>query len=248
MIKLATRIILFFLMILLAFLILCVLFKVIIRKKTSKNSVEKHEKLEFFKKKKVDKYTKLIFFITLIIVIIVIIVTCISFYPIEGAFIRFDCPEDSLNYSLVDNFLRDNIILESEGCDFIFSRRSNNSSYHVVSKYGEKFGMLDYKSESKQLGMNIHNGHSVYCNAIYDENSDTSCYFVTYFLPTEGKENYSVLIDEKEVECIYYYQNSISVYALIIDGKFKEDVVVTVDGIELPMMSQKEYVFNEILQ
>lgn len=176
--------------------------------------------------------------------VIVFALVLASFYPFEGAFIRFNSPEASLNYSKNDNISRENIILEDEKCYFIYSRKSNNSSFHSVSKYGEKVGMVDYNSKQKHLGTNIYDNHPIHCQAVYDKNSNSSCYFVTYLLPDE--EKYDVLIDGKEAQCIYQSPNALNVYALMIDGAFKENIAVTVDGEELPIMSQTEFMFSQI--
>lgn len=158
-------------------------------------------------------------------------VMIITSYPFEGSFLRFDTPEASLKYSSSKSIFRENTFFEGERCYFVVSTESNNVSYHSISKYGDKFGVADYKSELKHLGNNAED-KLLTCMAIYDENSDSSCYFISYFLPDSEKDEDIVLIDDRKAECISFRKNSIAKYLLIVDGKFKEDVVINVNGID----------------
>lgn len=242
--KVFIRIILIVLLFLFAILTIFVIKKVKLAKQKNYHDLMSIEESTNANSKKIVKSRNKVIVYIIFAVIILLVIN--SFYYVEGRIIRFNTLEDSLNYSLVDNSRRENVILESEECYFIFSRISNNSSYHVASKYGEKIGVLDYQSKTKYLGTNKYNDRPINCSAIYDRYSNTSCYFVMCVLPE--KETNMILIDGKEAENIYYSQNGISVYALISDGEYKEDIIVTIDGDVLPILSQNEYMLNEIRQ
>lgn len=227
MIKVAIRIVLSVLLFLLAFGIIFIMKKIKSKKQgiiQNIVSVDTYEQV-----KDINKKNKRIAYI---ILASVFAITLISFYPFEGEFIRFNTPEDSLNYSIAKSRFRENTIIEGEGCYFVVSRRGNNVSYHSISKYGNKVGMANYKSERKYLGRNISSDHLVSCRALYDKNSDSSCYFIAYFSPIGDEEENIVLINGQNAECVYYYKNAVAKYALVIDGKFEEDIVININGVD----------------
>lgn len=248
MLRIISRILLFVFLLIISSLIMFIVLKIKIRKKKYKSgefiNVKSAQNLE--REKGVEKNTQNI---ACVILIIILVITLISFLPIENKFIRFNSLEDSMNYSVSDNFLQKNTILNGERCYFILSRRGNNMNFHTISKYGEKVGMVDYKSERKQLGINRDStGRLIDCYAVYNEKSNQSCYFVIYSIPKGKEKEHSILINEKEMDCIYYVKDGIAVYSLIVEERFKEEVTVTVDGVELPIIPSNEYALNEIFK
>lgn len=230
MIMTLTRILLGALLLVLAFAIFFIVELIKFKKQINNIPLPSEKELyaiEF--KKDIEKRSK---HITIIILISVFIITLASFYPFEGAFIRFNTPQASLNYSASKSLLRENTFIEADGCYFVMSKRDDNVSYYSISKYGDKVGMTNYKSETKYLGHCIIKGRLLNCVAVYDENSDTSCYFISYFLPDGDKEENIASIGDQEAECIHFFENSIAKYYLIVDGKFKEDVTVNFNGVD----------------
>lgn len=241
MIRALTRIILFVFLLLLAFMIFFIVEKVKFKKQITYGRLPDEEVLNTFESQKtIGKINKRIVYIMLASVFTV---TLIFLYPFEGEFIRFDTPEDSLNYSVIDNALRKNTIIEGEGCYFVFSQKNNNVSYYTISKYDNKVGMVDYKSKSNYIGLNNEDRDLVMCHAVYDKNSNTSCYFVINNTLAGEKGDHVILINGKKATCIYK-ENIKGVYTLIEDGEFRNDVVITIDGVDIPILPMFQYMFG----
>lgn len=252
MIRLLTRILLFGILLLVAFLIFCTLERIKFKNQENNGYLLNEDAVNIHKNQKnVNKRNKYIIYMMFLGAFVI---TLVSFYPIEGEFIRFDTPEKSLDYSVVDNILRKNTIVESEGCYFVFSQKNNNINYYTISKYNDKVGMTNYKAKSKSVGLNSEDGTLIMCHSLYDKNSNTSCYFVIKNNSVadnslEEKNGESViLINGKKSQCIYYKENKgyeKSVYSLIVTGEFQKDVIVNVDGEDIPILPMVKYMFGK---
>lgn len=249
MIRILTRVIFFILLFLLSFIIVFIVKRVELKKQKAMGKLLNEEILNISEnneniKKMLKNINPKVKRISYIIYVSFIALIVISFLPIEGEFIRFKTPEASMKYSILDNdILQENTIIEGEGCYFVFSKKNN--SYCAISKYGEKVGMVDYKSKSKFIGINSDDSDLVSCHAVYDKNSNTSCYFLVINNALEGrKEDDTILINGKKADCIYYKRKSTSVYSLIVDGKFEDDIVVTINDVEIPILRMLEYTFK----
>lgn len=241
MVRALTRIILSVFLLILAFVIFFIVEKAKFKKQITYGKLPNKEVLNTFEgQKTISKINKRIAYI---MIASVFAVTLISLYPFEGKFIRFDTPEDSLNYSLVDNALRKNTIIEGESCYFVFSQKNNNVSYYTISKYDNKVGMVGYRSKSKYIGLNDVGKNLVMCHAVYDKNSNTSCYFVINNTPEGEKGDHVILINGKKATCIYK-ENAKGVYSLIECGEFRNDVVVTIDSVYISILPMFQYMFG----
>jgi len=67
-------------------------------------------------------------------------------------FLRFNSSQQSLSYSIVDNLSWQHYITEGDGAYFIYSNKGSNVSYHAISQYGDKCGVLYYKAKVHSYG------------------------------------------------------------------------------------------------
>lgn len=170
-------------------------------------------------------------------ILVILLITLISFYPIEGNFLRFNSPEESINYSVIDNFLWENYIIEDDDACFVYSQKNSNIAFHTISKYENGYGMLNYKSKERHYGNSRNTlsdrSYSIYCYAIYNTDSNSTCYFLKYALPFGNKEDNIVKFNNKNTDCIYYVEKGKSMYTIIEEGTFKEHFTVSVNGVDV---------------
>lgn len=100
--------------------------------------------LFIFHKKKVQ-FTKIK--IVVISVVSIVFFILLNMFPIENAFLRFNTIEDALAYSGFKSSILQ--VVEEDDCAFIIAGESlNSTSLHTVTKYGEKWGLMDADSEN----------------------------------------------------------------------------------------------------
>lgn len=102
-------------------------------------------------KKKKWKFNKLkicisiIFFVTLYVII--------ALFPIESSFLRFKTIEHAFNYSSGGMTIQN--IIEEKDCAFIISSKSENStSFHTITKFDDKWGMIDVALNNSPFVLN----------------------------------------------------------------------------------------------
>lgn len=187
-----------------------------------------------YKKPKFTKKSKYILFITYAFVVVI---TLISAYPFEGAFLRFQSPEASLNYSIFHNNFWNNYMIENEKCYFVYSYKDGNVKYHSISKYSDGIGVVDYNSHTRRYqtksGMNGDDFYNIVTYAVYDKHSDCTCYFVCSYGPTGTEYDNIIKINRKGTECLYYKEKGKAVYALIEDGAPKDSIIVNIHGLDI---------------
>lgn len=217
----------------LLFIILVIIAYKIITKKNIINKINDEcitENLNVYHNpKKLKSANKRVWIPTLLIIWII---TLISFYPIEGSFLRFNSPEQSLSYSIVDNSSWKHYIIEDDDACFVYSEKGSNVFYHTISKYEDGFGMIDYKSSRRSYGYSTTPPYPIRCYAVYDSHSNLTCYFLHYTLPQGGKYDNTVKFNDKNTKCIYYKEFAEGIYTIIEEGEIQEHFTVTVNGVD----------------
>ena len=129
--------------------------------------------LFFFYKKKV-RFTKIK--IVLISVAFIVFLILLNMLPIENTFLRFNTIEDALAYSGFKSSILQ--VIEEDDCAFIIAGESlNSTSLHTVTKYGEKWGLIDADSENGLYQSNPSQsqyGTSFIGSAIYNKKCNKS--------------------------------------------------------------------------
>ena len=217
----------------LLFIILVIIAYKIITKKNIINKINDKCIMEssntYHNQKKLKSANKKVWLPTLLIIWII---TFISFYPIEGSFLRFNSPEQSLSYSIVDNSLWKHYIIEDDDACFVYSRKGSNVFYHTISKYEDGFGMIDYKSSRHSYDYSTNHLYPINCHAVYDSHSDLTCYFLNYGLPQGNEKDNIVKFNNKDTKCIYYKEFAKGIYTIIEEGEIQEHFTVTVNGVD----------------
>lgn len=213
-----------------------------------------------FNKTELKEYIKqLVSEKSLLMIPILIVVMAIASHPFEGKFLRFDTPEESLNYGIARTMLNKNYMAESNNCYFVLSSEDSypNSSgkCYIISKYGDKVGLVNNKAEFNVIGVYSDfrkSSINLNCYGVYDKKSKSSCYFIWYSNFKERANEHTVLVNNKKADCISYVldeadtSNANAVYSCIVDGKFKENIVVTIDGEELKIKSMEQFAEDSV--
>ena len=102
-------------------------------------------------KKRKWKWNKLKIFIA--IISSVVLYMLLVLFPIESSFLRFETIEQAFNYSAGGMKIQN--IIEEKDCAFIISRKSENStSFHTITKFDDKWGMIDVALNNNPFVLN----------------------------------------------------------------------------------------------
>lgn len=124
---------------------------------------------------------------SLFLVLCLYIIFC---FPFEGSFIRFNSLDDAFSYSSFGNQLLSTY--NAENSVFIVAGKDKNQlTYYSSTKYGEKFGMLNYKIQTiyyKTKIIDLEGAEmSVSANSLINTETNESLLSVVLLSPNNGK-------------------------------------------------------------
>lgn len=104
--------------------------------------------------------------------------------PYEAPFIRFDSPEASVKYSTIKGNLP-LYVVEGKNAVFTLQNSGNNYYYHSITKYHDKYGFCDYKTQTETVLGSLLKDDTCFCgtitaNKLLNHNTNESCYFITF--------------------------------------------------------------------
>lgn len=181
--------------------------------------------VEFSKKKKIA-----------ISFICIVCIAAIFYFPLEGAFIRFDTLEQAFSYSSFGNRILN--VYEAENSTFIVSGKDKNQlTYYNVTKYDNKYGMLNYDTELSTYKTNLIKSNeeniSVSATSLYNKNTNESMLCVILLSKNTGEP---IIVQSSDHEEIKYYSDDgdkkvfNKKYYLIFESRIPDDVYIYLNG------------------
>lgn len=183
--------------------------------------------INFSKKKKI-----------FISIISIICIALIFYFPFEGAFIRFNSLEESFSYSSFGNKMLN--VYKAEDSVFIVSGKDKNQlTYYGVTKYDNKYGMLNYDTERTTYKTNLiktskdNINMSVSATCLYNKKTNESMLCVILLSKNTG-EPIIVQADNKQkiINCSDDGNEEVynKKYYLIYESSIPDDAYIYVNG------------------
>ena len=164
--------------------------------------------------------------IAVIISVIAFALICtIVSIPIEASFVRFNSAKASVAYSTLNSNGKTESI-ETDKTAFTVSHKGNNWSYHVITKYDDKYGFCNRHSQIVNSfdAIPVDDGNNrgiFYVSKLVNYDTNEKCYMIDYLDHNLMKYNAAgiTIYDEQDlpIEKITFEDNS-AVFAAIANG------------------------------